>query len=326
MLNQTNLLIQASQLPATFVGDPNAFFRAMIERCRIVSPTGVSTFVEGDIQPSSNQGPWLKGGTQWWVWSEDLKTYVPLDISASETLWLQTGSTVPTTTIPPLWLKTASGTTQPGETNGQPVGFYLFNGAQWVGFTELIPREVTFDKWADGVAGALITYDPTNRPALVALGPANAFLRVSADGTHVEWGAADAISLKGLLGAQLFGPLTDTGGWGTGAQQSVTINLTENREVLVTAYVKYVMNNAQFAILTLSVDGTPQDYHRGEAGATTSGTFFTTLVARLSLAAGSHTLTVLMPNTPTSGTLLDPAQNGGAGSTSLPVKFFVQLL
>lgn len=320
-LNPTNFLIQASPLPATFVGDPNAFFRAMVERMRIVSPTGVSTFVISDVQPQSNQGPWLKGGTQWFVWSEDLKTYVPLDISQSETHWFQTGSTIPTTTEPPVWLKTTSGTTQLGTGEGTPVGWYLYNGTQWVGFTELVAKEVTFDKLADGVRGALITYDATNRPVLQAIGNANDFLRVNNAGTDIVWSAADAISLKGLLGAQIFGPLTDTSGYHAD-QQSVVVNLSENREVLITAYVKFVMNNSQFSILSLTIDGSPQDSFRGEAGATTSGTFFTTLLSRQTLAAGSHNVTVTMPGTPGTGALLDPANNNGV----LPVKFIVELL
>jgi len=320
-LNPTNFLIQASQLPATFVGDPNAFFRAMVERMRIVSPTGVSTFVISDVQPQSNQGPWLKGNKQWWVWDEDLKTYVPLDISQSETKWFQTGSTIPTVTEPPVWLKTTSGTTQPGTGEGTPVGWYLYNGTAWVGFTELVAKEVTFDKWADGVAGAIITYDPTNRPALIPIGNPNDFARVDSTGTKVIWSAADAISLKGLLGAQSFSPLTDTSGYHAD-QQSVVVNLSENREVLITAYAKFVMNNNQFSILSLTVDGAPQDSFRGEAGATTSGTFFTTLISRQTLAAGSHNLTVLMPGTPGTGVLLDPANNNGV----LPVKFIIELL
>jgi hypothetical protein len=320
-LTPTNLVIQASQLPATFVGDPNAFFRAMIERMRIVSPTGISQFVIGDIEPTSNQGPWLKGGTQWWVWDDSLKTYVPLDISASETHWFQTGANIPTVTDPPVWLRTTSGVTAPGTSQGTPVGWYLYNGTSWVGFTELLDKEVTLSKMADGVRGAIITYDATNRPVLQSIGNPNDFLRVNAGGTDIEWAAADALSLKGLLSANLFGPLTDTGGYNA-ATQSVIINLSENREVFITAYVKYVMNNSQFSILSLTVDGSAVDYHRGEAGATTSGTFFTTLISRQNLAAGAHTLTVTMPGTPGVGNLLDPANNNGV----LPVKFIVELL
>lgn len=319
-LNPTNFLIQASQLPATFVGDPNAFFRAMVERMRIVSPTGVSTFVISDVQPQSNQGPWLKGGTQWWVWSEDLKTYVPLDISQSETHWFQTGSTIPTVTEPPVWLKTTSGTTQPGTGEGTPVGWYLYNGTAWVGFTELVAKEVTFDKLADGVQGALITYDATNRPVLLAIGNPGDFARVNAAGNAVEYSPADAISLKGLLGAQIFGPLTDTSGYHAD-QQNVTVNLSENREVLITAYVRFAMNNNQFAILTFSVDGNPQDSFRGDAG-TGAYTTSATLTTRMTLAAGPHTLNVTMPGTPATGSLMDPAGN----NTQAAVKFIVELL
>lgn len=320
-LNPTNFVIQASQLPATFVGDPNAFFRAMIERMRIVSPTGVSTFVISDVQPQSNQGPWLKGGTQWWVWDEDLKTYVPLDISQSETQWFQTGSTIPTVVDPPVWLKTTSGVTQPGPSNGTPVGWYLYNGTQWVGFTELIAKEVTFDKLADGVQGALITYDATNRPVLLAIGNPGDFARVNAAGNALEYSAADAISLKGLLGAQIFGPLTDPTGYHDD-HQTITINLSENREVLITANVRFAMNNGNFSLITMSIDGgVPVDSFRGEAG---TGFYIATatLITRTTLGAGLHNLSVTMGGAPAFGYLVDPATNNSAPA----VQFVIQLL
>src|SRR6185369_896136 len=238
-----------------------------------------------DVQPQSNQGPWLKGNKQWWVWDEDLKTYVPLDISQSETKWFQTGSTIPTVTEPPVWLKTTSGTTQPGTGEGTPVGWYLYNGTQWVGFTELVAKEVTFDKLADGVRGALITYDATNRPVLQAIGNANDFLRVNNAGTDIVWSAADAISLKGLLGAQIFGPLTDPTGWHDD-HQTISVNLPENREVIITANVRFAMNNGNFSLITLSIDGNPpSDSFRGEAG-TGFYTATATLINRTTLGAG----------------------------------------
>lgn len=321
-LNPTNFLIQASQLPATFVGDPNAFFRAMVERMRIVSPTGVATFVISDVQPQSNQGPWLKGGTQWWVWDEDLKTYVPLDISQSETQWFQTGSTIPTVVDPPVWLKTTSGTTQPGTGNGTPVGWYLYNGTQWVGFTELVAKEVTFDKLADGVQGALITYDATNRPVLLAIGNPGDFARVNAAGNAVEYSAADAISLVGLLSAQVNGPLSDTTGWHADTQ-SITFALGEPRDVWVTATANFtIFSGAGFVGISLSVDGVEMDRNTfsvgaGDDDAVGSATF----TFRGNLAAGNHTVTLDI-NPGAGGDFQTYVSNGNIPT----VKFMVQLL
>src|SRR6185503_669025 len=147
----TQLLIQGSLLPPTFVGTPNDFFRAMLERLRIVSPSGIVSIFVGDTLPGSNVGPVLLGGQRWFVWDPDLKQYVPQDLTGAETLWLQTGANIPTVTDPPIWLRTTTGVTAPGTSQGTPVGFYLFDGSSWVGFTEILSREISLDKMALGV-------------------------------------------------------------------------------------------------------------------------------------------------------------------------------
>jgi len=150
-LQNTNLIIQASQLPATFKGKPNDLFRAMVERMRIVSSSGTGFFVISDTEPPNNQGPWLKGGTQWWVFDPDLKRYVPLDISESETRWYQVGNSIPTTTSPPLWLKTTAtvppSSTVAEPTPGTPIAWYLFDGSNWIQLPVLIDdRSITAAK------------------------------------------------------------------------------------------------------------------------------------------------------------------------------------
>ncbi len=169
-LQATNLVIQASQLPATFAGKPNDLFRAMIERMRIVSPSGTGFFVIGDNEPPNNQGPWLKGGTQWWVWDEDLKRYVPLDVSESETKWYQIGATTPTTSEPPLWLRTTANATEAKPSFGTPVAWYLFDGTTWIQLPVLIEdRSITQAKlhWntpffgtASGTDNYVISFSP----------------------------------------------------------------------------------------------------------------------------------------------------------------------
>lgn len=123
---QTQLQIQASALPPNFDGTPQEFFDAMVQRMKIVSKFGGTFFVVGDTEPSSNQGPWLKGGTKWYVFDEDLGRYTPLDISDSETLLFHTGDTTPASGVPPIWLRS--------RTSGgvvEFVGWYFFNGTEW---------------------------------------------------------------------------------------------------------------------------------------------------------------------------------------------------
>jgi hypothetical protein len=175
-LQQTNLIIQGAQLPAAFKGKPNDLFQAMLERMRIVSPFGTSFFVISDTMPTSNQGPWLKGGTQWWVFDPNLKTYVPLDVSQSETKWYQVGPTTPSTSNPPLWLKTAP-TTPPSATaaeptEGTPIAWYLFDGSTWIILPVLIddrsltnrkfdPARTAFFGTASGIDNYSLSFDPS---------------------------------------------------------------------------------------------------------------------------------------------------------------------
>lgn len=138
-LQDTNLILQCGPIPATFVGTPDEFRAELIRRCKIVSPTGSTFFVTGDVEPTSNVGPWLKGGTQWWVFSTATNRYVPLDISESETTWYFIGNTVPPGVDPPLWLRTSQDATTTDSSYGQPIGWLQWNGAAWVPFNS-IPR------------------------------------------------------------------------------------------------------------------------------------------------------------------------------------------
>lgn len=124
-LNKTNLVIVAAPLPADFEGTPQEFYESMIERMEIQSPIGTNFFVVGDVEPSSNQGPWLRSGSQWWVFDLTTGRYAPLDISASETALFTVGATTPTTPgadDPQVWLRT-SGT--------RAVGWYAWDGTVW---------------------------------------------------------------------------------------------------------------------------------------------------------------------------------------------------
>lgn len=137
-LQNTNLLIQAAPLPATFQGGPQELFSAMLKRMKIVSPTGTNFIFIGDNEPTSNVGPWLKGGTQWWVWDENTKRYVPLDISASETTWYFIGNSTPSGTNPPVWLRTSKDRTDIDPSVGNPISWLVFNGTAWVPWVDIV--------------------------------------------------------------------------------------------------------------------------------------------------------------------------------------------
>lgn len=105
---------------------------------RIVSPNGANFIFIGDIQPTTNVGPWLKGGTQWWVWSDTQNTYVPLDISASFTIPFWIGNATPTGPIPPVWLQTTNNSTDQNPNGfGTPISWYFWNGTTWQTFNSV---------------------------------------------------------------------------------------------------------------------------------------------------------------------------------------------
>jgi hypothetical protein len=74
------LPLELAPLPVGFQGTPQQWAEAVTERLRVLFPTGLWTFVIQDTEPPSNQGPWIKD-QQLFLWNEDEKRYMPLDIS-----------------------------------------------------------------------------------------------------------------------------------------------------------------------------------------------------------------------------------------------------
>lgn len=134
-LKDTSLIIQAAPLPLTWQGTPNDFLTALVQRMRIVSPNGANFIYIGDIAPSTNVGPWLKNGTQWWVWDDVSNAYVPLDVSASITIPYWIGNATPSGNSPPIWLQTTLNPTDTApNAYGTPLSWYFWNGTSWQTF------------------------------------------------------------------------------------------------------------------------------------------------------------------------------------------------
>lgn len=137
-LKDTSLIVQAAPLPTTFKGSPNDFLAEMVKRMRIVSPNGANFIFIGDVQPTTNVGPWLKGGTQWYVWSDTQNTYVPLDVSASVTIPYWIGNATPAGISPPVWLQTTNNSTDQNPNGfGTPISWYFWNGTSWQPFDSI---------------------------------------------------------------------------------------------------------------------------------------------------------------------------------------------
>lgn len=161
-LNATPLFIQASPLPATFQGTPNDMFTEMIKRMKILSPSGTNFIFIGDTAPTSNVGPWLKNGTQWYVWDPVTKVYAPQDISASFTPAFTMGNSTPTTTNPPVWLQTTQDATSANPNAfGEMIRWFFFDGANWLSPHPVPPNSPECRIWL-GSESAAWGYDGGN--------------------------------------------------------------------------------------------------------------------------------------------------------------------
>ena len=158
-LNATNLYIQSSPIPATFKGSPNDLFTEMIKRMRILSPSGTNFIFVGDTEPTSNVGPWLKNGTQWYVWDPSTKRYVPQNISASFTPGFFIGNSRPTSTNPTVWLQTTQDPTSSSPlAYGDAIRWFVWNGSFWVWPHEVPSTSGIRQMWV-GVESDLWFYD-----------------------------------------------------------------------------------------------------------------------------------------------------------------------
>lgn len=167
-----NITIQAAPLPTNFRGTPQQLLEAFLDRMEIT--VDGSSFVVSDVQPSGNEGPWLKGGTQWWVWDPGLSSYVPLDVSASVTQQIFIGDKAngpPDPTKYQIWL----------QLNGSAVvGLFYFAGATigWVTQAkELVQGAVAPNMLAPQNPGSLITFDLNSQPTILAPGTPGQFLQ-----------------------------------------------------------------------------------------------------------------------------------------------------
>jgi hypothetical protein len=184
-----NVTVTAAPLPANFKGNPQQLIEALLDRLE-VTVDGTS-FVISDIQPAGNEGPWLKNGTQWWVWNEGTSQYVPLDISASITQQIFIGDVAsgpPDNTKYSLWL----------QLNGTTVnGLFYFAGttAGWV--TEpnvLVAGAITPIMFQQQPPGSLFTFDVNKNPIVLQPGSPGTFL--TSTGNGVTW--SSPASTKGV--------------------------------------------------------------------------------------------------------------------------------
>lgn len=184
-----NMIVSAAPLPSNFRGTPQQLLNAFLDRLKITSDAVTVTVSE--TQPTDNS-PWLKNGTQWWVWDTDSSTYIPLDISASLSDEIFIGEDQPDPEDYQLWLKTDG---------NEMVGLYVYLGSE-VGFVTAVP-EFTLEDGSVTTAKIQNSAVTTSKIANLAitnaklaggilltkleLGAARATLRMNAGATAPEW-------------------------------------------------------------------------------------------------------------------------------------------
>jgi len=80
MANSIPLTFRAAPFPEGYKADPEQLKNDIVARLYAESTESISFFASGSVAPSSNVGPWLKNGTEWWVWSDDSADYIPMPV------------------------------------------------------------------------------------------------------------------------------------------------------------------------------------------------------------------------------------------------------
>lgn len=160
-VQRTNLYLRLRAINPNFKGTPQEFAEAIVAAMEIVAPFGITTFVTGATQPTSNQGPWLKDGKEWWVWDDDQSSYIPLTIDSSlPDFYYAQQATPPTNEGIFIWFKFNSA--------NEPAGVYFLINGQWTNIAGTPPSGPTADrptnpydlqKYYDTDISALIWYE-----------------------------------------------------------------------------------------------------------------------------------------------------------------------
>lgn len=115
--------VSAGTLPPNFTGTPQQFLDAIAGLLLVTPVEDWNSFVVGSAAPTSDVGPWLKDGTEWWVWSSGAGAYVPV-VANALTLRRFIGSTTPSNVDYDVWIQTDGG--------GVPQAIKIYNGGSWV--------------------------------------------------------------------------------------------------------------------------------------------------------------------------------------------------
>lgn len=104
LIQQTvNMTVTMGALPEGFCPSSMQELAESIAARLIVTPNQTFTsFVNGSVEPTSNQGPWLKDCETWYIWDDTVARYVPMTFPSIAsvlpgfvTAWAGTVSNIP---------------------------------------------------------------------------------------------------------------------------------------------------------------------------------------------------------------------------------------
>lgn len=151
MADQLPIQIQMGAIPPQVRWSPQQLADAIAQRMRLVSAQTFSLFVTGSTEPSSNVGPWLKNGSEWYVWSDVSGDYVPITIPASS-VGYYIGDTAPNPSEVDFWIETTA--------IGSPLALKIYYSGAWVDvYAATLASYLT-------IAAAASAYAPLASPAL----------------------------------------------------------------------------------------------------------------------------------------------------------------
>jgi hypothetical protein len=79
-LNNTGYTLRFGTLPAGESYDPQSFADKLAEQAEVLAPPEITPFGTGPSLPTSDSGPFLLNGREWYVWDINTGAYVPATI------------------------------------------------------------------------------------------------------------------------------------------------------------------------------------------------------------------------------------------------------
>lgn len=209
-LLETQLRIEACPIPGNLSYTPQQLLDAYTERLKILSPSGFVFFVTGDLEPSSDQGPWVRPDGQIFIFSTATNRYRPLNISDSEKIWFHIGADTPTFTPPHYWIRSTRTPTEADPSIGRIIGWYGFNGSNWTPTAGITPSGPTGSRPTDPVA--LEQYYDTSISTLIWF-------------ERGQWRTVSGVTgdVKAVISSTIEDVLTRNPGWAVVGESNVSV-------------------------------------------------------------------------------------------------------